>query len=84
MADAKSSPSFCIALFGLPKTQFRRHAAAEYDDHLAFLLWRLSSFLGTRLTATKAGLFMQHPFLAGKLVDFGMSGANIAKTPAAR
>jgi hypothetical protein len=66
-------------VFGLPRTHALRHASAEGDDHLAFLLWALSFFKGMRLTATEAGFVDATPIVPGKLVDFGMSGASLDK-----
>lgn len=73
---------YASRVFGLPKTHALRHAAADGDDHLAFLLWAFSLFTGMRLTATEAGFVDATPIVSGKLVDFGMSGASLGKAMA--
>lgn len=73
---------YASRVFDLPKPHALRHAAADGDDHLAFLLWALSLFTGMRLTTTEAGFVDATPIVPGKLVDFGMSGASLGKAMA--
>jgi hypothetical protein len=61
-------------VFGLPKTHTLTHAAADSAEHLDFLIWALSFFVGMRLTATDAGFLDATPIKAHKLVDFVLSG----------
>ena len=57
-------------VFRLPKTHMIEHAKATGDEHLDFLIWALSFFVGMRLTATEAGFLDATPVKTGKLVDF--------------
>lgn len=61
---------FPSRIFELPRTHLIEHAACDGDDHLTFLLWALSFFTGTRLTATEAGFLDATPIKPGVLVDF--------------
>ena len=61
---------FSARVFGLSKTHTIEHTAAAGGDHLEFLVWSLSFFLGTRLTTTEAGFLDATPVKAGQLVDF--------------
>ena len=57
-------------VFALPRTHWMEHAECEGEDHLEFLLWALSFFVGMRLTASEAGFLDSTPVKPGKLVDF--------------
>ena len=61
---------FSARVFGLSKTHTIEHTAATGSDHLEFLGWCLSFFLGTRLTTTDAGFLDATPVKPGQLVDF--------------
>ena len=57
-------------VFGLRKTHTLQHDASAGDEHLAFLIWGLSFFVGMRLTATEAGFLDATPITPATLVDF--------------
>ena len=57
-------------IFGLPKTHIIRHTRAESGNHVEFLIWSLSFFLGIRLTITDMGYLDATPIKPGSLVDF--------------
>jgi hypothetical protein len=66
-------------IFGLPQTHRLSHAAADSHEHLDFLLWALSFFVGMRLTATEAGFVDATPIRSRKLVDFLIVGSEIER-----
>ena len=70
---------FSARAFGLPKTHTLERAKATGDDHVVFLLWALSFFLGMRLTAAKAGFLDATPVRPGELVDFVLCGRSIER-----
>jgi hypothetical protein len=57
-------------VFPLPKTHVITHENAESPDHLEFLVWCLSFFVGMRLTTTEAGFLDATPIKPGSLTDF--------------
>lgn len=66
-------------VFGLPKTHLIEHATATGDEHLDFLIWALSFFVGMRLTATEAGFLDATPVKPGKLIDFVLLGQSLER-----
>jgi hypothetical protein len=70
---------YASRVFGLPKTHVIRHAKADGGNHLVFLVWVLSFFLGIRLTTTEAGYLDSTPIIPRKLVDFSLSDSNLPK-----
>lgn len=62
--------AFPSRVFGLPKTHRLSHAAADGREHLDFLVWSLSFFVGMRLTTTEAGFLDAAAIKPRKLVDF--------------
>lgn len=61
---------FPSRVFGLPKTHRLCHAAADGPEHLDFLVWGLSFFVGMRLTTTEAGFLDAAAIKPRMLVDF--------------
>ena len=61
---------YTARVFGLPKTHTIKHAAAKSEEHIDFLVWALSFFVGMRLTTTKAGFLDATPLKENELVDF--------------
>ena len=61
---------YTARVFGLPKTHTIKHAAAKSEEHIDFLLWVLSFFVGMRLTSTERGFLDATPIKTAKLVDF--------------
>jgi hypothetical protein len=57
-------------VFGLPKTHTITHAHADGPEHLRFLVWVLSFFLGMRLATTEMGFVDATPITPHRLVDF--------------
>jgi hypothetical protein len=57
----------------LPKTHKIEHALGEGYEHLDFLVWALSFFVGMRLTTTEAGFLDATPIKPRKLIDFVLS-----------
>ena len=66
-------------VFGLPKTHVIEHARATSDEHLDFLIWALSFFVGMRLTATEAGFLDATPVKPRKLFDFVLLGQGLER-----
>ena len=66
-------------MFGLPKTHVVEYAGGTCQDHLDFLVWSLSFFVGMRLTATDAGFLDATPVKPGKLVDFVPVGETLGR-----
>jgi hypothetical protein len=64
---------YASRVFGLPKTHSLSHAAADGPEHLEFLIWALSFFIGMRLTATEAGFLDATPIKPRALIDFVLS-----------
>ena len=60
-------------IFGLPKTHRLSHVAADGPEHLEFLVWALSFFMGMRLTTTEAGFLDATPLKPRALIDFVLS-----------
>ncbi|MCY4584597.1 MAG: hypothetical protein OXB98_01020 [Bryobacterales bacterium] len=63
-------------VFGLPKTHWIEHDAATGENHLDFILWVLSFFVGMRLTPDEAGFLDATPLKPGKLVGFILLGSS--------
>lgn len=59
-------------VFALPKTHVLTIKQCESHDHLEFVVWCLSFFIGMRLTTTEAGFLDATPLGPGKLVDFSL------------
>lgn len=78
-APSYAGKPYISRIFGLPKTHVIRHAAGEGGDHLAFLIWALSFFVGMRLTATEMGFLDATPLRPGMLVDFHASPRELSK-----
>ena len=76
--QARERP-YSARVFGLPQTHTIEHAGAEGDEHLDFLVWALSFFVGMRLTTTEAGFLDATPAKRGKLVDFVLRGQSLGK-----
>lgn len=70
---------YSARVFGLPKTHVITHERATGDDHLVFLVWALSFFLGTRLTTEDAGFLDATPARRGMLVDFVLVGQSLIR-----
>ncbi len=66
-------------VFGLPKTHAIEHEHATDDDHLTFLVWALSFFVGMRLTTEEAGFLDATPIEPRKLVDFVPVGQSLVR-----
>ena len=64
---------YASRIFSLPKTYSLSHAAADGPEHLEFLVWALSFFMGMRLTTTESGFLDATPIKPSKLVDFVLS-----------
>lgn len=71
--------AYVSRIFGLAKTHTLTHEASEDEDHLVFLVWALSLFLGIRLTTTEMGFIDATPIKPGELVDFHLSARDYAK-----
>ena len=69
---------YTCRIFGLPKTHTIKHAATESEEHIDFLVWALSFFVGMRLTTTEAGFADATPIKPHKLVDFYPTSLNNA------
>ena len=78
-APAYENRPYISRVFGLPKTHILRHTMTENDDHIEFLIWALSFFVGLRLTLTKAGYLDATPVKPGYLVDFHASRSVLSK-----
>ena len=70
---------YSARVFGLPKTHVIEHEDATADDHLVFLVWALSFFLGMRLTTEKRGFLDATPLRKGVLVDFTLVGQSLIR-----
>ena len=70
---------YSARVFCLPQTHTIEHASAEGDEHLDFLVWVLSFFVGMRLTTVDAGFLDATPAKPGKLVDFVLLGQSLGK-----
>ena len=66
-------------IFDLPQTHTIEHAGADGDEHLDFLVWALSFFVGMRLTTTEFGFLDATPARRGTLVDFVTRTRDISK-----
>ena len=64
-------------IFGLPKTHVLTHENADSLDHLEFLVWCFSFFVGMRLTTTDAGFLDATPIKPGTLTDFRLSNQGL-------
>lgn len=64
---------YASRVFGLPKTHCLSHAAAGEPEHLEFLVWALSFFIGMPLTTTEAGFLDATPIKPHTLTDFVLS-----------
>jgi hypothetical protein len=65
-------------IFSLPKTHVLIHENADCLDHLEFLIWCISFFVGMRLTTTEAGFLDATPIRPGRLTDFRLSNCTLA------
>jgi hypothetical protein len=63
--------------FGLPKTHVLTHENADGLDHLEFLVWCFSFFVGMRLTTSEAGFLDATPIKPGTLTDFRLSNRDL-------
>ena len=79
-APAQPVKPFSSRVFGLPKTHVIEHSAGACPEHLDFLVWTLSFFLGMRLTTTEAGFLDATPIKPGKLVDFTLADATLRQS----
>ena len=70
---------YSARVFGLRHTHMLTHAAATGEDHVVFLLWALSFFLGMRLSPTERGFLDATPVKRGKLVDFVLLGRSLER-----
>ena len=70
---------YSARVFGLPQTHMIEHAGADGDEHLDFLVWALSFFVGMRLTTTEAGFLDATPLKPRHLVDFITGTQDISK-----
>lgn len=66
-------------IFGLPKTHTLGHVSADGPEHLDFLVWALSFFVGMRLTTTEMGFLDATPVKPRKLIDFVLSPREIRR-----
>ena len=66
-------------VFSLPKTHCIRHRNADGEEHVRFLIWCLSYFVGMRLTVDEAGFLDSTPNRIGALVDFSCSESDICR-----
>ena len=57
-------------VFALPETHCLRHKNADSKEHLKFLIWCFSFFVGMRLTTTEAGFVDSTPLCPGALIEF--------------
>ena len=57
-------------VFALPETHCLRHKNADSKEHLQFLIWCFSFFVGMRLTTTEAGFVDSTPLCPGALIEF--------------
>jgi len=57
-------------IFGLPKTHRIVHSNGESAEHVDFLVWCLSFFVGMRLTTTERGFVDCTPLKPNSLTDF--------------
>ncbi len=69
-SDHVAERPYSARVFDLPKTHIIEYANAASDEHLDFLVWVLSFFLGIRLSTNEAAYLDATPVKAGKLVDF--------------
>lgn len=72
-------PPYSARVFGLPKTHVIEHRQATDEDHLCFLVWVLSFFVGMRLTTEEAGFLDATPIRQGMLVDFALVGQSLSR-----
>jgi hypothetical protein len=70
LSGAINSLPYASRVFGLPKTHIFVHRKADSLEHVDFLIWCISFFIGMRLTATEAGFLDATPIKPGKLTDF--------------
>lgn len=82
MGHGETEKPYPSRVFGLPKTHALAHAAAGGPEHLDFLVWALSFFVGMRLTTTAMGFLDATPLKPGKLVDFVLPPRGIARAVA--
>ena len=66
-------------VFPLPKTHLIEHRDDTEDDHLDFIVWVLSFFVGMRLTTAEAGFLDATPIRGGMLVDFVLVGQSLIR-----
>ncbi|WP_300973514.1 hypothetical protein [Sphingomonas sp. LHG3406-1] len=70
MGEGVIERAYPSRIFGLPMTHRLCHAGADGSEHLEFLVWGLSFFVGMRLTTTEAGFLDAAATKPRKLVDF--------------
>lgn len=66
-------------IFGLPKTHVLTHQNTNSVDHLEFIVWCISFFVGMRLTITEAGFLDATPIKPRKLTDFSLGKGALIK-----
>jgi hypothetical protein len=71
--------AYVSRIFGLAKTHTLTHLAPDGVEHLTFLVWALSFFLGIRLTTTEMGFIDATPIRPGLLVDFHLGQRDYGK-----
>jgi len=79
-SQRSTSLPYPARVFGLPHTHRVRHEGSASNEHLDFLIWAFSFFVGYRLTSTKAGFLDATPVEARKLVDFDIPPTQLAKS----
>ena len=70
---APSSNGRSGRIFRLPKTHSLNHENADSVEHLEFLVWCFSFFVGMRLTTTEAGFLDATPIKPRTLTDLVLS-----------
>ena len=74
---APSSAGRPNRIFSLPKTHVLTHENADSLDHLEFLVWCFSFFVGMRVTTAEAGFLDATPIKSGTLTDFRLSNRGL-------
>ena len=77
MSEQVRERPYGARVFCLPKTHTMEHDNALSEEHLDFLVWALSFFVGMRLTTTEAGFLDATPARPGMLVDFDLRGQSL-------
>ena len=76
--EIRTNP-YCSRVFGLRKTHTIEEHDAGTGEHLDFLVWLLSFFLGMRLTTTEKGFLDCTPVKPRQLVDFVLTGPTLER-----